>query len=45
MKKEKEQTFIVLKQFTLDKPYYLGDSIKISNAKVINQLLIQKYIK
>ena len=45
MSVKKEQTFTVIQQFTLDKTYYVGDSIILSNTKTIQQLLIQKYIK
>jgi len=45
MSVKKEQTFTVIQQFTLDKTYYVGDSITLSNTKTIQQLLIQKYIK
>ena len=41
----KKQSFTVLKQFTLDKIYYLGDSIELSEKKTIEKLLTNKYIK
>jgi hypothetical protein len=47
MAKEKNvvRSFIVLKQFTFDKVYYVGNTIELSNQRTIDNLLIQKYIK
>lgn len=39
------QPFSVLKSFTLDKHYHLGDVILLSDEGVIKQLKINKYIK
>jgi hypothetical protein len=39
------ETFTVIRQFTLDKVYYVGDSVQLSKKEQIEQLLIQKYIK
>ena len=49
MRKQKnkilEQEFTVLKPLTMDKPYIVGSTIKLSNEKQIEYLKINKYIK
>lgn len=39
------QQFRVLKSFTVDKFYHVGDVVSLSNEGVIKQLKINKYIK
>lgn len=39
------QPFSVLKSFTLDKHYHIGDIVSLSDEEVIKELKINKYIK
>ncbi|WP_296683240.1 hypothetical protein [Flavobacterium sp.] len=39
------QSFRVLKSFTADKVYHIGDVVSLSNEGVIKGLKINKYIK
>ncbi len=39
------QPFSVLKSFTLDKHYHIGDTVSLSDEEVIKELKINKYIK
>ena len=51
MAKEKEikqtpyKSYMVLKDFTLDKSYARGTAIELNNTKVAQSLIKQKYIK
>lgn len=40
-----KEDFRVLKSFTLDKHYHIGEIISLSDAGVIKELKINKYIK
>lgn len=40
-----EKEFKVLKPFSYDKKYYVGDIVLLSEYKIIKKLLINKYIK
>ncbi len=42
---KKVHCFKVLKEFTLDKPYYPSDDFESADSKVINFLLTNKFIK
>ncbi|WP_296683310.1 hypothetical protein [Flavobacterium sp.] len=44
-KLEVKQEFSILKSFTLDKHYHIGDIILLSDKRVIKELKINKYIK
>jgi hypothetical protein len=44
-KLEVKQEFSILKSFTLDKHYHIGDLISLSDERVIKELKINKYIK
>ena len=39
------KSYMVLKDFTLDKSYTRGETIEINNTKVAQTLINQKYIK
>jgi len=41
----KEKTYIVLKDFTLERKYYVGQPITLSDDKVIKKLLTNNIIK
>jgi hypothetical protein len=40
-----KQEFRVLKSFTVDKVYHVGDVVLLSDEEVIKELKINKYIK
>ncbi len=40
-----KEEFSVLKSFTFDKHYHVGDVISLSDSGVIKELKINKYIK
>jgi hypothetical protein len=40
-----KEEFSVLKPFTLDKHYHVGDIVSLSDLGVIKELKINKYIK
>jgi hypothetical protein len=44
MADEKTAKYLVLKDFTIDKPYYKGQTIEVA-VKVAKTLLTNKYIK
>ena len=39
------KSYVVIKDFTLDKSYTRGSIVEINNSKVAQTLLNQKYIK
>lgn len=43
--KEKKETFEVIKSFTLDKFYHVGQAIELTKKELIKELLTNKYIK
>jgi hypothetical protein len=40
-----KEEFSVLKAFTLDKHYHIGDVVSLSDSGVIKELKINKYLK
>lgn len=42
---KKDKTFKVVKQFTLDKVYLVGQNVSLSDEKTINNLKQLNYIK
>jgi len=42
---KKDKTFKVVKQFTLDKVYLVGQSVALSDEKTIKNLISLNYIK
>jgi len=45
IKQLKTQKYKVAKQFTLDKPYKVGGEIELSNGKLKETLISNKFIK
>lgn len=44
-KEVKTKTFVVKKEFTADKLYRVGSKIELSDKKVIEKLISNKFIK
>lgn len=44
-KEIKTKSFIVKKEFTLDKLYRVGSTIGLSDKKIIDKLILNKFIK
>lgn len=44
-KEQKKQTFKVAKEFTMDKLYRVGSVIELTDKKVIEKLISNKFIK
>ena len=42
---KKDKTFKVVKKFTLDKDYLVGQNVTLSDEKTIKNLISQKLIK
>ena len=45
MAEAKLKTFLVIKEFTMDKKYQIGSKIELSDSKIIEILTSNKFIK